>query len=169
MRTYQSFPCLKCFEILVVQHSWWQIGNFLSSSFSFKKMLWWKHGLHEQKTLNLYHYTYCLHPFVRHVGHCIFILRNLWWCFLMLMDVKCLIFFEISQRCVVLLSNPKLVSCYLNSLLVLCSLWDYTNVVMNFLCRVETSSASFPCSYDWLENFDVVITGRFSSLSIYYQ
>eukprot|EP00268_Persea_americana_P020069 TRINITY_DN2033_c0_g1_i3.p1 TRINITY_DN2033_c0_g1~~TRINITY_DN2033_c0_g1_i3.p1 ORF type:complete len:659 (-),score=116.18 TRINITY_DN2033_c0_g1_i3:264-2240(-) len=43
--------------------------------------------------------------------------------------------------------------------LVTNSLWDYTNVVMNFLCRVETSNASFPCSYDWLENFDVVITG----------
>lgn len=32
---------------------------------------------------------------------------------------------------------------------------------MNFLCRVKASDGSFPCNYDWLENFDVVITGRF--------
>lgn len=42
----------------------------------------------------------------------------------------------------------------------LCSLWDYTNVVMNFLCRQNSHGDSF-CNYDWLENFDLVITGRF--------
>ncbi|KAF6166649.1 hypothetical protein GIB67_005511 [Kingdonia uniflora] len=43
--------------------------------------------------------------------------------------------------------------------LVTNSLWDYTNVVMNFLCGKRTLGGSSPCNYDWLENFDVVITG----------
>lgn len=43
--------------------------------------------------------------------------------------------------------------------LVTNSLWDYTNVVMNFLCRGQTIDVSSPCNFDWLENFDIVITG----------
>ncbi|XP_031481213.1 uncharacterized protein LOC116251220 isoform X2 [Nymphaea colorata] len=42
--------------------------------------------------------------------------------------------------------------------LVTNSLWDYTDVVMNFLCRSQTADDN-PCSHFWLENFDVVITG----------
>ncbi|KAK9108851.1 hypothetical protein Sjap_016911 [Stephania japonica] len=43
--------------------------------------------------------------------------------------------------------------------LVTNSLWDYTNMVMNFLCGKRTLDGSSPCNFDWLENFDVVITG----------
>ncbi|KAF9620362.1 hypothetical protein IFM89_011097 [Coptis chinensis] len=39
------------------------------------------------------------------------------------------------------------------------NLWDYTNVVMNFLCGKRIVDGSSPCNYDWLENFNVVITG----------
>ncbi|KAI3673181.1 hypothetical protein L6452_39297 [Arctium lappa] len=39
--------------------------------------------------------------------------------------------------------------------LVTNSLWDYTNVVMNFLCGPGRSSLTL----DWLQHFDVVITG----------
>ncbi|XP_010254846.1 PREDICTED: 5'-nucleotidase domain-containing protein 4-like isoform X2 [Nelumbo nucifera] len=46
-----------------------------------------------------------------------------------------------------------------STFLVTNSLWDYTHVVMNFLCGHQTMDGSSPCSYDWLENFDVVITG----------
>nr|XP_004238263.1 5'-nucleotidase domain-containing protein 4 isoform X1 [Solanum lycopersicum] len=42
--------------------------------------------------------------------------------------------------------------------LVTNSLWDYTNIVMNFLCGLKPSDG---CSsrFDWLQYFDVVITG----------
>ncbi|XP_068665885.1 uncharacterized protein [Aristolochia californica] len=43
--------------------------------------------------------------------------------------------------------------------LVTNSLWDYTNVVMNFLCHEQSIGDSSTCDYSWLENFDVVITG----------
>ncbi|ERN17467.1 5'-nucleotidase domain-containing protein 4 isoform X2 [Amborella trichopoda] len=43
--------------------------------------------------------------------------------------------------------------------LVTNSLWDYTNVVMNFLCGNGTSKNDSSCNFSWLENFDVVITG----------
>lgn len=43
--------------------------------------------------------------------------------------------------------------------LVTNSLWDYTNVVMNFLCGAHKPDDITPRNYDWLENFDVVITG----------
>lgn len=43
--------------------------------------------------------------------------------------------------------------------LVTNSLWDYTNVVMNFLCGNTIPHGESSCNYDWLENFDVVITG----------
>ncbi len=36
------------------------------------------------------------------------------------------------------------------------SLWDYTHVVMNFLISGRTGHAR---NLDWLEHFDVVITG----------
>ncbi|XP_020095225.1 5'-nucleotidase domain-containing protein 4 isoform X2 [Ananas comosus] len=39
------------------------------------------------------------------------------------------------------------------------SLWDYTNVVMNFLCGFHDSDDDCPCNSKWLEYFDVVITG----------
>ncbi|RDX95100.1 Cytosolic purine 5'-nucleotidase, partial [Mucuna pruriens] len=42
--------------------------------------------------------------------------------------------------------------------LVTNSLWDYTNVVMNFLCRSKGVNES--TQFDWLKYFDVVITGR---------
>ncbi|XP_020256281.1 5'-nucleotidase domain-containing protein 4 isoform X2 [Asparagus officinalis] len=43
--------------------------------------------------------------------------------------------------------------------LVTNSLWDYSNVVMNFLCGHKNSDGDSSCNYSWLENFDVVITG----------
>lgn len=43
--------------------------------------------------------------------------------------------------------------------LVTNSLWDYTNVVMNFLCGYYNPDNKLSYSYDWLKNFDVVITG----------
>ncbi|TKY57717.1 Cytosolic purine 5'-nucleotidase [Spatholobus suberectus] len=41
--------------------------------------------------------------------------------------------------------------------LVTNSLWDYTNVVMNFLCG--SSRANESTQFDWLKYFDIVITG----------
>lgn len=43
--------------------------------------------------------------------------------------------------------------------LVTNSLWDYTDVVMTFLCGPGTSDRSSPSGSDWLRYFDVVITG----------
>ncbi|KAF3446316.1 hypothetical protein FNV43_RR11495 [Rhamnella rubrinervis] len=43
--------------------------------------------------------------------------------------------------------------------LVTNSLWDYTNIVMNFLCESRTMEGSENCNFDWLQYFDVVITG----------
>ncbi|GAV85950.1 5_nucleotid domain-containing protein [Cephalotus follicularis] len=43
-----------------------------------------------------------------------------------------------------------------STFLVTNSLWDYTNVVMNFLCGSRTL---VDCNFDWLQYFDVVITG----------
>lgn len=42
--------------------------------------------------------------------------------------------------------------------LVTNSLWDYTNIVMNFLCGPKPSDGC-SSSFDWLRYFDVVITG----------
>ncbi|XP_078436840.1 HAD-superfamily hydrolase, subfamily IG, 5'-nucleotidase [Wolffia australiana] len=39
------------------------------------------------------------------------------------------------------------------------SLWDYTNVVMNFLCGNKNFNHASPHIFDWLDHFDVVITG----------
>ncbi|KAK4803795.1 hypothetical protein SAY86_003612 [Trapa natans] len=44
-----------------------------------------------------------------------------------------------------------------STFLVTNSLWDYTNIVMNFLCNPNTSDGV--CNFDWLRYFDVVITG----------
>ncbi|KAI7734889.1 hypothetical protein M8C21_003976 [Ambrosia artemisiifolia] len=44
--------------------------------------------------------------------------------------------------------------------LVTNSLWDYTNVVMNFLFGAHTIEGSSSLSLDWLQYFDFVITGR---------
>ncbi|XP_039060461.1 5'-nucleotidase domain-containing protein 4-like isoform X4 [Hibiscus syriacus] len=49
-----------------------------------------------------------------------------------------------------------------STFLVTNSLWDYTNIVMNFLCASRTLDGSSTCNFDWLQYFDVVITGRFS-------
>lgn len=46
-----------------------------------------------------------------------------------------------------------------STFLVTNSLWDYTNVVMNFLCEKHNSDGRSACNFEWLENFDVVITG----------
>ncbi|CAH1428158.1 unnamed protein product [Lactuca virosa] len=43
--------------------------------------------------------------------------------------------------------------------LVTNSLWDYTNVVMNFLCGPQKVNGSSLLTLDWLQHFDVVITG----------
>ncbi|XP_002510387.2 5'-nucleotidase domain-containing protein 4 isoform X1 [Ricinus communis] len=43
--------------------------------------------------------------------------------------------------------------------LVTNSLWDYTNVVMNFLCEPHVLEGGRTCHFDWLKHFDVVITG----------
>ncbi|KAK4753467.1 hypothetical protein SAY87_022265 [Trapa incisa] len=45
-----------------------------------------------------------------------------------------------------------------STFLVTNSLWDYTNIVMNFLCNPNTSDGG-ACNFDWLRYFDVVITG----------
>ncbi|KAI3736980.1 hypothetical protein L2E82_26971 [Cichorium intybus] len=42
--------------------------------------------------------------------------------------------------------------------LVTNSLWDYTNVVMNFVCGSQTANGG-SASLDWLKHFDFVITG----------
>ncbi|XP_076899652.1 uncharacterized protein LOC143553558 [Bidens hawaiensis] len=39
------------------------------------------------------------------------------------------------------------------------SLWDYTNVVMNFVFGARTMDGSSSLSLDWLQHFDFVITG----------
>ncbi|XP_040997506.1 5'-nucleotidase domain-containing protein 4-like isoform X1 [Juglans microcarpa x Juglans regia] len=46
-----------------------------------------------------------------------------------------------------------------STFLVTNSLWDYTNIVMNFLCESRTMNGSNKCNFDWLQYFDVVITG----------
>ncbi|KAK8683772.1 hypothetical protein V6N13_039822 [Hibiscus sabdariffa] len=46
-----------------------------------------------------------------------------------------------------------------STFLVTNSLWDYTNIVMNFLCASRTLDGSLICNFDWLQYFDVVITG----------
>ncbi|XP_011649621.1 5'-nucleotidase domain-containing protein 4 isoform X2 [Cucumis sativus] len=46
-----------------------------------------------------------------------------------------------------------------STFLVTNSLWDYTNVVMNFLCNSSTPDGDQKCNFDWLQYFDVVITG----------
>ncbi|KAM5564890.1 hypothetical protein ABKV19_019106 [Rosa sericea] len=46
-----------------------------------------------------------------------------------------------------------------STFLVTNSLWDYTNIVMNFLCESRTLDGSRKCNFDWLQYFDVVITG----------
>ncbi|GKV29913.1 hypothetical protein SLEP1_g38786 [Rubroshorea leprosula] len=46
-----------------------------------------------------------------------------------------------------------------STFLVTNSLWDYTNIVMNFLCGSRTLSDGSSCNFDWLQYFDIVITG----------
>lgn len=46
-----------------------------------------------------------------------------------------------------------------STFLVTNSLWDYTNVVMNYLCGNCNSNCDSAGNYEWLQNFDVVITG----------
>ncbi|XP_020580878.1 5'-nucleotidase domain-containing protein 4 isoform X2 [Phalaenopsis equestris] len=43
--------------------------------------------------------------------------------------------------------------------LVTNSLWDYTNVVMSFLCGTHNMEVGLPRKLDWIEKFDMVITG----------
>nr|GMC52279.1 5'-nucleotidase domain-containing protein 4 isoform X1 [Ipomoea batatas] len=43
--------------------------------------------------------------------------------------------------------------------LVTNSLWDYTNVVMKFLCGPKASDGCSTLNFEWLQYFDVVITG----------
>lgn len=43
--------------------------------------------------------------------------------------------------------------------LVTNSLWDYTNIVMNFLCGPRAVDGCSALNFDWLQYFDVVITG----------
>ncbi|CAI9755870.1 unnamed protein product [Fraxinus pennsylvanica] len=43
--------------------------------------------------------------------------------------------------------------------LVTNSLWDYTNIVMNFLCGQKTMNSCSATNFDWLQYFNVVITG----------
>lgn len=51
---------------------------------------------------------------------------------------------------------------------ICCSLWDYTNVVMSFLCERRPLDGSVTSSFDWLQYFDVVITGRSCYFLCYY-
>ncbi|GAY43083.1 hypothetical protein CUMW_071870 [Citrus unshiu] len=46
-----------------------------------------------------------------------------------------------------------------STFLVTNSLWDYTTIVMNFLCGSHTLDGGITCNSDWLLYFDVVITG----------
>ncbi|XP_078179950.1 HAD-superfamily hydrolase, subfamily IG, 5'-nucleotidase isoform X2 [Carex rostrata] len=46
-----------------------------------------------------------------------------------------------------------------STFLVTNSLWDYTDVVMNFLCGPHYSDVGYPDNHKWLQYFDVVITG----------
>ncbi|KAL9238005.1 hypothetical protein vseg_012487 [Gypsophila vaccaria] len=46
-----------------------------------------------------------------------------------------------------------------STFLVTNSLWDYTNVVMSFLCRQRSENGSTSLNFDWLKYFDLVITG----------
>ncbi|XP_048531940.1 5'-nucleotidase domain-containing protein 4 isoform X3 [Triticum urartu] len=46
-----------------------------------------------------------------------------------------------------------------STFLVTNSLWDYTDVVMNYLCGPYMSDVSSSHNHKWLEYFDVVITG----------
>ncbi|XP_062159422.1 uncharacterized protein LOC133866795 isoform X2 [Alnus glutinosa] len=46
-----------------------------------------------------------------------------------------------------------------STFLVTNSLWDYTNIVMNYLCESRTVNGSNKCNFNWLQYFDVVITG----------
>ncbi|KAM7273059.1 hypothetical protein ACFE04_027723 [Oxalis oulophora] len=46
-----------------------------------------------------------------------------------------------------------------STFLVTNSLWDYTNIVMDFLCGFRTSSEDKAGKFEWLQYFDVVITG----------
>ncbi|XAR64122.1 5'-nucleotidase [Bertholletia excelsa] len=46
-----------------------------------------------------------------------------------------------------------------STFLVTNSLWDYTNIVMNFLCGEPTLDGSYSLNFDWLRYFDVIITG----------
>ncbi|KAK8988970.1 hypothetical protein V6N11_030341 [Hibiscus sabdariffa] len=46
-----------------------------------------------------------------------------------------------------------------STFLVTNSLWDYTNIVMNFLCAPHTMDGGINCNFDWLQYFDVIITG----------
>ncbi|XP_023522685.1 cytosolic purine 5'-nucleotidase-like [Cucurbita pepo subsp. pepo] len=50
-----------------------------------------------------------------------------------------------------------------STFLVTNSLWDYTNVVMNFLCNSSVPDGDQKLNFDWLQYFDVVITGRLTS------
>lgn len=61
------------------------------------------------------------------------------------------IFFYLCQRLLLI---------YFNCMITDCSLWDYTNVVMNYLCGNCNSNCDSAGNYEWLQNFDVVITGR---------
>ncbi|CAL5384968.1 unnamed protein product [Camellia sinensis] len=40
-------------------------------------------------------------------------------------------------------------------------LWDYTKIVMNFLCGPQTLDSGSTSNFEWLQYFNVVITGRF--------
>ncbi|KAK9740396.1 hypothetical protein RND81_03G032100 [Saponaria officinalis] len=46
-----------------------------------------------------------------------------------------------------------------STFLVTNSLWDYTNVVMSFLCRERSGNGCTSLNFDWLKYFDLVITG----------
>ncbi|ONM09856.1 Cytosolic purine 5-nucleotidase [Zea mays] len=53
-----------------------------------------------------------------------------------------------------------------STFLVTNSLWDYTDVVMNYLCGPYTSGVGSGLNHKWLQYFDIVITGRLVNLSI---
>ncbi|CAD6206856.1 unnamed protein product [Miscanthus lutarioriparius] len=46
-----------------------------------------------------------------------------------------------------------------STFLVTNSLWDYTDVVMNYLCGPYTSDVGSGLNHNWLQYFDIVITG----------
>ncbi|CAN6936785.1 unnamed protein product [Brassica oleracea] len=56
-----------------------------------------------------------------------------------------------------------------STFLVTNSLWDYTHIVMNFLCGGRTVHGPHSCNFDCVQYFDVVITGRSAKAGFFHE